>query len=181
MSKKIKLVLGSTRQGRVGLAISEWLVGTAKEVGIDIEVLDLKEINLPMFDAPVPPMYGPTQTEEGKKWQATVAEAKSFVFLTPEYNKSIPGSLKNAIDYLYTEWNDKPAAIVSYGYMDGGGTATNHLNDIFSLIKLNNVGEKMAIQLTQETFNENGQFNDIDASLDVIKSDFLKTLESLSN
>jgi len=76
MSKKIKLIIGSTRQGRNAPPIAEWLVAQAKNEGYDLEVLDLQAINLPFFDAPVPPAYMPTQTPVGKAWQAMVADGE---------------------------------------------------------------------------------------------------------
>ena len=117
---KIKLILGSTRQNRNGKPVADWLVAQGKEAGFDVELLDLKEVNLPKFEAGVSPMYMPVDTPEAKAWAAQITEADGLVFLTAEYNRSIPGSLKDAIDYLYAEWNGKKASIVSYGYIDGG-------------------------------------------------------------
>ena len=179
MSKKIKLIIGSTRQGRVGKPVSDWLVAVAKESGVELEVVDLLEVNLPNFDAAVPPAYMPIETPEGKEWAKIVAEADGFVFVTPEYNRSIPASLKNALDYLVAEWNDKPMSVVSYGYVDGGQNATKHLLDVTGWLKMKNVGESMAVQLTQETFDEQGQFVDIDASLGGIKEAFTKSLRAI--
>lgn len=179
MAKNIKLIIGSARQGRAGKQIADWLVDTAKQEGVNLEVLDLQTIALPNFDAAVPPAYMPTQTEAGKAWQAMIAEADGFVFLTPEYNRSIPSSLKNAIDYLVEEWKEKPAAIVSYGYIDGGSSATGHLQDIFDWLKIKNVGEKITIQLTQDTFDENGIFKDADATLGEYKEAFITSLKAI--
>lgn len=178
--KTVKLIIGSTRKGRVGKPIADWLVSTAKEAGVDLQVLDLQEINLPFFDAMVPPAYMPTETEEGKAWAAQIAEADAFVFVTPEYNRSINASLKNALDYLVAEWNDKPAAIVSYGYVDGGKSATSHLKDILGWLKVQTLESEMAVQLTQETFDEQGQFKNIDEALSSIKDDFVAAVKSLS-
>lgn len=181
MSKNIKLIIGSTRQGRVGKQIAEWLVVQAKNAGIEIGVIDLLETALPNFDAAVPPAYMPTQTEEGKKWQSLIGDTDGFVFLTPEYNRSIPGSLKNAIDYLVEEWKEKPASIVSYGYIDGGSSATKHLQDIMDWLKIENVGEKVAIQLSQDTFDDSGVFKDADASLAEYKDAFIASLKAIQN
>lgn len=179
MSKKIKLIIGSTRQGRVGKPLSDWLLRAAKDSGHDIEVFDLQEIDLPPFDAAVPPAYKPTETPEGKAWAQMVGDADGFVFVTPEYNRSIPSGLKNAIDYLTTEWKEKPAAIVSYGYIDGGKSAAKHLQDIFDWLKIKNVGQEMAILFNQQTFAEDGQFVDVDTALGGIKDDFKKSLQSI--
>lgn len=180
MGKKLKLIVGSTRQGRNSIKVANWLVAQATEAGYDLELLDLKEVNLPMFDSAVSPMYSSIDTPEAKAWAAQIAEADGIVFLTAEYNRSIPASLKNAIDYLYTEWNGKKAAIVSYGWIDGGGSATKHLRDIIDFVKTEVVGKEIAIPFTEATFNESHEFNDIDAALGGAKEDFLATLEALS-
>jgi NAD(P)H-dependent FMN reductase len=180
MAKKIKLILGSTRQNRNGAPVAEWLVAQGKEAGFDVELLDLKEVNLPKFEAGVSPMYMPVDTPEAKAWAAQITEADALVFLTAEYNRSIPGSLKDAIDYLYAEWNGKKASIVSYGYIDGGGSATKHLTDILNWVKIELVGPQVAIPFTQETFDESFQFKDINASLGGVKADFIAQLQALS-
>lgn len=179
MSKKIKLIIGSTRQARNAAPVAEWLLAQAKSEGYDLEVLDLQAINLPFFDAPVPPAYMPTQTPEGKAWQAMVAEAEGFVFLTAEYNRSIPAPLKNAIDFLVDEWKEKPAAIVSYGYIDGGKSATNHLVDILNWQKMKVVEPKVAISFTQDTFEQTGGFKDVEASLGDSKAPFIEALKAI--
>lgn len=177
--KNIKLIIGSTRQGRIAKPIADWLVIQAKAEGIELEVLDLAEINLPMFDAAVSPAYVPTQTVEGKAWQAQIADADGLVFLTAEYNRSIPAPLKNAIDYLYAEWEAKPTAIVSYGYIDGGGSATKHLKDILNWVKADIVDQTISIPFTQELF-DNGQFKDIDSALADVKEPFIEALRAVS-
>jgi NAD(P)H-dependent FMN reductase len=180
MSKKIKLVIGSTRQNRNGKPIADWLVATAKDAGYDLDVLDLKEINLPKFEAGVSPMYMPVDTPEAKAWATQIADAEGLVFLTAEYNRSIPGSLKDAIDYLYAEWNEKPVSIVSYGWIDGGGSATNHLTDILNWVKTKIVGPQIAIKFNDTTFDESFQFKDIDAFLTEHKESFVQSLKALS-
>jgi NAD(P)H-dependent FMN reductase len=180
MSKKLKLIIGSTRINRKGKPVAEWLVKQAEAAGFSLEILDLKELDLPKFEAGVSPMYMPVDTPEAKAWAAQIADADGLVFLTSEYNRSIPASLKDAIDYLYAEWNGKKASIVSYGYIDGGGSATKHLTDILNWVKLDLVGPEIAIPFTQATFNEQGAFNDIDAALGGIKDDFIAQLQALS-
>jgi NAD(P)H-dependent FMN reductase len=180
MSKKLKLIIGSTRQNRNALPVSEWLITQGKEAGYDIEVLDLKELNLPKFEAGVSPMYMPVDTPEAKAWAEQISSADGLVFLTAEYNRSIPGSLKDAIDYLYAEWNGKNASIVSYGWIDGGGNATKHLTDILNWVKVDIVGPQIAIPFTEATFDENFQFKDIEAALGGVKVDFLAQLKALS-
>ena len=89
MRKKIKLMIGSTRQGRVGITIANWLVNTSKDAGVELEVIDLKELNLPFFDGRSPAYFGP-ETDVAKAWSAQIIEADAIVFVTAEYNRSIP-------------------------------------------------------------------------------------------
>jgi NAD(P)H-dependent FMN reductase len=178
MTKKINLIIGSTREGRVAKSIADWLVTTAHDSGIELGILDLKEINLPFFEGPSP-AYFPPSTEEAKSWQAKIVESEALVILTAEYNRGIPAPLKNAIDYLYADWNDKPVHIVSYGYIDGGASATKHLLDVLGWVKTKIVADPQAISLTQDTFDESGKFKDVEASLGGYKGAFITALKAL--
>lgn len=100
MAKTIKLIIGSKRQNRIAPQVAAWVEKHASQADIDLEVIDLKELNLPPFDAPIPPAYAPTDTDDGKKWAEIVTNADGFIFVTSEYNRSIPSSLKSALDYL---------------------------------------------------------------------------------
>ncbi len=175
--KKIKLIVGSTRQGRVGSYVSEWLVKVAKENDVALEVIDLKEENLPFFDG-VSPMYAPDLVY--KDWSAKITEADAIIFVTAEYNRSIPAPLKNAIDHLFHEWGEKPAAIVSYGYIDGGGSATKHLTDVLNWLKMKIVEPTVSIQLAQDHMGEDGNFKDVDSALDHVKAPFVEALKALN-
>lgn len=164
MTKNIKLIIGSTRQNRIAPEVAKWVESHASQADIALEVIDLKELALPEFDAPIPPSYAPTDTPDGKKWAEIVTSADGFIFVTSEYNRSIPSSLKNAIDYLAAEWKEKPAAIVSYGYVDGGTGAARHLSDILGWFKMDIVEPTVALQLSPDYFSEDGSFKDIDAA-----------------
>lgn len=177
MNKKIKLIIGSTRQGRVGAPVAEWLVEVAKENDVELEVIDLKEENLPFFDG-MSPMYAPDSVN--KDWSAKITSGEAFIFLTSEYNRSIPAPLKNAIDHLFHEWAEKPASIVSYGYIDGGGSATKHLTDILNWVKMKIAGSPVAIQLDQDFFEQDGSFKDIDTALESVKAPFVESLKALN-
>ena len=181
MSKNLKLIIGSIRDNRNAKPVADWLVKTAKEAGYELSVLDLKEVALPPFQAGTSPMYSPIDTPEAKAWASEIDEADGIVFLTAEYNRSIPGSLKDAIDYLFAEWNEKKASIVSYGFVDGGGGATKHLTDILQFVKMDLRGPDVAVPFTDATFDEQYQFKDISAALGGIKNDFLAQLEALSS
>lgn len=179
MSKNIKLIVGSIRQNRSGRKIADQLVKIAKDAGYSLEILDLKEINLPKFESAVSPMYMAVDTKEAKAWAEQIKSADGLVFLTSEYNRSIPASLKDAIDYLYAEWNGKKSGIVSYGWIDGGGSATKHLVDILSWVKVDIVEPKVAISFSAELFAEDGSFKNIDDAMANSKEEFTNLLKTL--
>lgn len=121
MSPKLHIVITSTRPGRIGPAIGQWFHDLAREHGkFDAQLIDLADFNLPLIDEPHHPMRRQYQHEHTKKWAASVSAADAFVFVTPEYNYGPPPALLNAFDYLYLEWNYKPAAFVSYGGVSAG-------------------------------------------------------------
>jgi NAD(P)H-dependent FMN reductase len=179
MGKKITLIVGSTRQNRVGGHVANWLVGVAKAAGTELEIIDLKEENLPLFDGNSP-AYFPPETDAAKAWAAKISEKEAFIFVTAEYNRSIPAPLKNALDTVFKEWADKPAAIVSYGYVDAGASVTKHLVDVLSWLKLNIVEPKVGIQLQRDHLGDDGNFVDVDAALDHAKADFIAALEAIN-
>lgn len=152
MSKSLSIIVGSTRTNRLGHSVAEWVSEQAHAAGFDtVELIDLKEQNLPKFDTPVPPQYAPVDSDEARAWGAKIAATEHLVVLTPEYNQSIPASLKSAIDYLASEWVDKPTAIIGYGYMGGAVSARKHLADILGFLKTDLVPETVGIRLGEAT------------------------------
>src|ERR1700730_2843437 len=115
----ISVIVGSTRQGRFSEKPARWIFQYLKKrSGIDAQLLDLRDFPMPFFDQPVPPaMPGrpPYENEVVKKWTAEIARSDGFIFVTPEYNYGPAAVLKNALDWVYPEWNRKAAAFVSYG------------------------------------------------------------------
>lgn len=123
MTKRIGIVVGSIREQRVGLSIGQWLADLAegREGGVEYELIDLKEFNVPLFSDAATPMtagkrYGDKRVQA---WSAEIDACDGFVFVTPEYNRSLPGAFKNAYDSLGPEWQGKPIAFVGYGYSSG--------------------------------------------------------------
>jgi NAD(P)H-dependent FMN reductase len=117
----LQVFLVSTRPGRVGAPVAEWFRDhAARHNTFDVELVDLAQVNLPLFDEPAHPRLRQYAHEHTKAWSARVARADAFVFVTPEYNHGTPPSLVNAIDYLVHEWAYKPAGFVSYGGAAGG-------------------------------------------------------------
>jgi NAD(P)H-dependent FMN reductase len=117
---RIGIIIGSTRPGRNGEAVARWVHAIAQRRNdADYELVDLQSFNLPLLDEPVPPSMGKYSKDHTKKWAEKINSFDAFVFVTPEYNHGTSGALKNAIDFLYKEWNNKAAAFVSYGSADG--------------------------------------------------------------
>src|SRR5712672_3120832 len=119
----ISVIVGSTREGRFSEKPAHWILQHLKKrEGIDARLLDLRDFPMPFFDQPVPPaMPGrqPYEHEVVKKWTAEIARSDGFIFVTPEYNYGPSAVLKNALDWVYPEWNRKAAAFVSYGSAAG--------------------------------------------------------------
>lgn len=127
---KIAVIVSSTRPTRFADIPTNWIVGKAKEHGgLDVEVLDLRDYPMPFFDEVASNAWAPTQNPVAQKWQKKLAEFDGYIFVTAEYNRSITGALKNALDQAYVEWAKKPAGIVAYGSV-GGTRAAEHLRNI---------------------------------------------------
>ncbi|MFB2600432.1 NADPH-dependent FMN reductase [Herbiconiux sp. P17] len=150
---KIGIILGSTRPGRNGEAVAKWVTEIAsRRDDAEFELVDLADFPLPHLDEAMPPSMNAYQNDHTKAWAAKIAEFDGFVFVTPEYNHSTSGVLKNALDYLYTEWNNKAAAFVSYGGV-GGARAVEHLRLIASELQLATVRAQVAISIITEFEN----------------------------
>ena len=124
---KIAVIIASSRPERVGPTVAHWVMqGTANRKAATYDLIDLADQDLPNLDEPEPASSGNYTQAHTKAWAAKVADYDAFVFVTPEYNHGIPGQLKNALDFLYAEWNDKVAGIVCYG-SNGGFRAAEQL------------------------------------------------------
>ena len=150
---KIGIILGSTRPGRNGEAVAKWVLEHAQARGdADYELVDLLDFSLPHLDEPIPPSMGQYQNEHTRAWAAKVAEFDGFVFVTPEYNHSTSGALKNAIDFVYAEWNNKAAGFVSYGSA-GGTRAVEHLRLIMAELQVADVRTQVSFSLSTDFQN----------------------------
>jgi NAD(P)H-dependent FMN reductase len=117
---KIGIIVGSTREGRFADHPAKWIRGHAAGRGdIEVELVDLRDYPMPFFDEPSSPLYVPSRNEVAQRWQKKVAEMDGFIILAAEYNRGPTAALKNALDYAYTEWNNKPVAFVGYGGVGG--------------------------------------------------------------
>jgi NAD(P)H-dependent FMN reductase len=127
---KIAVIIGSIRPNRQGDKPANWIAKLAQESGhFDVEIVDLKDYPLPLFDAPASDFWMPTPNPIAAKWQAKLNEFDGYIIVTPEYNRSIPGALKNAIDWAYKPFIKKAVAYVAYGSV-GGARAVEHLRTI---------------------------------------------------
>lgn len=143
----IGIIIGSTRPGRKAETVAKWVYEIAeKRTDANFEIVDIKEYNLPLMDEPFPPSMGKYQNEHTKVWAKKIAQFDGFIFVTPEYNHTIPAALKNAIDYLYAEWNDKSVGFVSYGSV-GGIRSVEHLREIAGFLRLADVQSQVGLSL----------------------------------
>jgi NAD(P)H-dependent FMN reductase len=143
----IGIIIGSTRPGRHGEAVAKWVYELASHRSdAKFELIDLADHPLPHLDEAMPPSLGQYAHDHTKQWAAIIAAFDGFVFVTPEYNHSTSGVLKNAIDYLYAEWNNKAAGFVSYGSV-GGARAVEHLRLIMSELQVATVRQQVALSL----------------------------------
>jgi NAD(P)H-dependent FMN reductase len=153
---KIAVIVGSTRPGRQGKAVAHWVVAQARgRGGATYELVDLLDHPLPLLDEPVPAARGQYTREHTEAWSQTISSYDGFVFVTPEYNHSLPGGLKNALDYLYAEWNNKAAAFVGYGVL-GAARAVEHLRAVSAELQLAGVRQQLSFLFSAdfESFSE---------------------------
>lgn len=165
MSKpKIQVILSSIRQDRSGQVVADWAMSElAKRQDAEFELVDLKDYPMPLFDQATPPsvMEGkPYDIEEVKAWTEKVGEADGYIIITPEYNHSYPSALKNAIDYVYQQWNNKSVGFISYGSIAGGSRAVEHLRQVAAELQMADVRTAVHIPNIWAAFNQEGQLND---------------------
>ena len=135
---KIQIITGSTRPGRLNDQVADWIYGLAsRRPDLDVEIVDIADYNLGNLDEPMPSM-GQYIHGHTKKWSAKVSEADGYIFVAPEYNHGISGALKNALDFLYKEWNNKPAGFVGYGNV-GGARSVEQLRAIAGELQIADV------------------------------------------
>jgi NAD(P)H-dependent FMN reductase len=141
----IAVILGSTRPGCNGAAVATWVHKlAAQRADANFDLLDLREFHLPLLDEYVPPSLGQYSQEHTKAWARTIERYDGFVFVTPEYNHSTSAALKNAIDFVYAEWNNKAAGFVSYG-LQGGLRAVEHLRQVMTELQVADVQAQVAL------------------------------------
>ncbi len=144
---RIAIIIGSTRPGRKAEPVARWVHGIAsKRTDAQYEIVDIKDYGLPLLDEPVPPSLGQYSQPHTLAWSAKIAAFDAFVFVTPEYNHGTSGALKNAIDYLYREWNNKAAGFGSYGSA-GGARAVETLRLVMGELQVADVRAQVMLSL----------------------------------
>ncbi|TDE47935.1 NADPH-dependent oxidoreductase [Nonomuraea mesophila] len=147
---KVAIIVGSTRPGRKAEAVAAWVHAlAAPRDDATFEVVDIADYALPHLDEPVPPRAGQYSHPHTHAWAQKIGAFDAYVFVTPEYNASVPGALKNAIDFLYAEWNGKAAAFVGYG-IQGGTRAVQHLRQILGDLEVVDIPTTVALTLADD-------------------------------
>jgi len=150
---RVAIIIGSTRPGRKGEAVARWVFDEATKRGdAQYELVDIADYRLPLLDEPNPPFMGNYTQSHTKTWAAKIASFDAFIFVTPEYNHGIAGALKNAIDFLYAEWNNKAAGFVSYGGV-GGTRAVEQLRLVMAELQIADVRAQVALSLATDFEN----------------------------
>lgn len=158
MSLVLQTIICSTRPGRVGPTIARWFHEAAVAHGkFDARLVDIADFNLPIYDEPKHPMMQSYEHDHTKAWSASVAQADAFVFVTPEYNYGPPPALVNALNYVYREWNYKPASFVSYGGVSGGLRAVQMEKQILTTLKIMPIPEQVSVHMAGQHI-EDGVF-----------------------
>ena len=144
---KLAIIIGSTRPGRKAEAVARWVLAIAqKRSDAQFELVDIQDFNLPLLDEAMPPAMGQYSQPHTKAWAAKIEAFDAYVFVTPEYNHGTSGALKNAIDYLFLEWNNKAAGFVGYGSA-GGTRAVEQLRLTMGELMVADVRAQVALSL----------------------------------
>ena len=147
----LQIIIASTRPGRVGPSVAAWIYHRAvSHGGFDVELVDLAEVNLPLFDEPNHPRLRQYVHQHTRDWSATVERADAFIFVIPEYNYGFNAAIKNAIDYLNAEWQHKAVGFVSYGGVAAGTRAVQMLKQVITTLKMVPLFDSVNIPFVQQ-------------------------------
>ena len=149
---RIAVILGSTRPGRNGKAVADWVVAQAASRSASYELVDLADHPLPFLDEPIPMSMGMYQEEHTKQWAELIAQYDGYVLVTAEYNHSTTAVLKNALDFAYREWNNKAVGMVGYGGL-GAARAIEHLRGIAGELQMADVRQQVSFSLMTDFEN----------------------------
>jgi NAD(P)H-dependent FMN reductase len=162
---RIAVVIGSTRPGRICPHIASWFAEVANRAGSErYELVDLLDLNLPLLDEPVMAAMNQYRHEHTWEWSRLVSSFDGFVFVFPQYNWGYPAALKNALDYLYWEWRDKPVSFVTYG-THGGSRAAIQIQGVLEGLHMKELLDHLEVKIIASDVDDNGQLLDVDAVL----------------
>lgn len=159
---KLKIIVGSTRPNRTTPRLAKFVESEAKKLAdTQVEVIDLADYQMPLFDEPISPRFNPDRKPSlvVQKWIDKMADGDAYIFVTPEYNHSIPGVLKNALDYITFELVKKPTTVASHGTV-GGARATMHLKEILSESRAAVIPTQLAVAGMGDKIDEDGKLSD---------------------
>lgn len=173
---RLKIIVGSTRAARKSPLVADWILEkTLAYKKFEVELLDLAKIKLPFLDEPEMANLQHYQHAHTKRWSKKIKEADAILLVTPEYNNSFPAPVKNALDFLYNEWNAKPIAFVSYGGVSGGTRSVLMLKQVVAALKMYAVKEAVNIPFFEKHIKR-GKFTG-DVLLNKSAAGMLKELE----
>lgn len=180
---KIGVILGSNRPGRICRAVGEWVLKAMHQESLSIDLIDLAEIDLPFLDEPEIPARHHYRNEHTREWSQLISGYDGFVLLVPQYNWGYPAVLKNALDYLFDEWANKPVSTICYG-SHGGFQASLAMKLVTQGLGMRNMATNPSFDISKEMFDEQGQFLNIDSafacyrkSLQTVSSEFVDLLK----
>lgn len=157
--EKLKVITSTTREGRKGISVAHWITALAESSGkFEVELLDLADINLPFMDEPNHPRLQQYQHEHTKKWSQIIDSADAFIIVLAEYNYGFPAPIKNAIDYLFKEWQYKPVGFVSYGGVSGGLRSAQMLKQVVTTLSMVPLTESVGIPMFAKFINDKNAF-----------------------
>lgn len=162
---KLGVIIASVREGRVGRPVADWFTARARtHGGFDIDVVDLKDVNLPLFAERTHPRLRQYESAHQQAWSARIAGLDAFVFVMPEYNYSTAPALLNALDYLVAEWNYKAVGLVSYGGISGGLRAAQMVKQTVTALKMVPLPEAVSISFVAQAIDKDtGMFKATEA------------------
>ncbi|MDX4946644.1 MULTISPECIES: NADPH-dependent FMN reductase [Providencia] len=175
---KIQILIGSVRQTRIGPQIARWVKDITEKKFLT-EIVDLKDWHLPMDDEPYLPAEGIYTQEHTIAWSNKISEADAYIFVFPQYNWGYPAALKNAIDHLYKEWDNKPALMVSYANR-GGGKAAEQLQQVLQGIHMRITETNLEIKLSDVNFSPSDSDTDYPESLYHYEDELVSALNQLN-
>ena len=160
MSKPtLQIIVASTRPGRVGLSVAHWFQRAAEAADtFEVELVDLAEVDLPLFDEPNHPIAQDYTHPHTVAWAETIARGDAFAIVHPEYNHSYNAAVKNALDYLHVEWNYKPVGLVSYGGVASGARAQAALKPVVTALRMTPAVEAVLVPFVAQFVDEEGRF-----------------------